>query len=411
MIKITGEYAAAKIFTDDIEQSALSQIKTLCDQPFAKGAKIRIMPDVHAGAGCVIGFTASLGEMVIPNIVGVDIGCGMLTVELGKIAVDFDGLDKLIRKNIPSGFDVRGHPLSPCEELDGLKCLNKVGKLSRIKCSLGTLGGGNHFIELDKDDDGNVYLVIHTGSRNLGKQVAEIYQRTAIQNLCGLDDYKTEKQKIIDGCKRSGREKDIEMLISELNERFKDLNSTIPPELCYLTGKNYSDYLNDMKICQQFAADNRAAIAEIIVNFITGKKPGDFPRFETIHNYIDLESCIIRKGAVSAKEGERLLIPINMRDGSLICTGKGNADWNFSAPHGAGRKYSRTEARHLFTEEQFREQMEGIFTTSANKKTIDECPMAYKNMDEILENIQPAAKVEKIIKPVYNFKAEGDGRR
>ena len=405
MLELRGKYNTAIVYTDIIENSAVSQIIELCNQEFVKGCKIRIMPDVHAGAGCVIGFTADLGEMVIPNIVGVDIGCGMLTVELGKAELDYQELDDLIRAKVPSGRNVHECRKSRFPDLENLYCYRNLKDSVRIERSKGTLGGGNHFIEVDIDDDDNKYLVIHTGSRNLGKQVAEHYQKMAYDILRGADKLFEEQEKLIARYKEEHRKKEIESALKELKKNFKAKWTDVPKDLCYLTGKYREMYLYDMKICQEFATKNRMQIADTILNGLFGKSLSDFSHFETIHNYIDHETNTVRKGAVSAKKGEKLLIPINMRDGSLICIGKGNEEWNCSAPHGAGRLFSRGEAKENFSLEEFEKAMEGIFTTSVGTSTIDESPMAYKNMEDIVNNITPTAEIIKQIKPTYNFKA------
>lgn len=402
---INGTYASATVFTNIIENSAISQIEQLCSQPFVKGCQIRIMPDVHTGNGCVIGFTANLGDMVIPNIVGVDIGCGMLTVELGKETIDLKRLDTIIRAYVPAGKQVHPGRIVRFPELQALTCYRALKDTKRIQRSIGTLGGGNHFIEVDRDGDGNQYLVIHTGSRNLGKQVAEYHQNMAYEILCGKDTLFQEQDRIIAEYKAAGRKSEIQTAIRELKSRFEAKDIHVPKDLCYLTGTYRDDYLADMKICQHFANLNRLTIADIILKELLNKELSDFPSFETVHNYIDHDSNIVRKGAVSAKKGEKLLIPINMRDGSLICIGKGNKDWNCSAPHGAGRLYSRSAAKEKFTLEEFEKEMEGIYTTSIHPSTLDECPMAYKNAEDIVNNITPTADIIKMIKPVYNFKA------
>ena len=406
MMEITGKYGTAKVFTDVIEESAIEQLKTLCDQPFIKDSTIRIMPDVHTGAGCVIGFTADLGEMVIPNIVGVDIGCGMLTVELGKDDIDFAKLDDIIRQYVPYGMDVHEGRIVKYPKLQELHCYRSLRDTKRIERSIGSLGGGNHFIEVDIDDDGNKYLVIHSGSRNLGKQVAEIYQNMAYDILRGKDKIFEKQKQIIEEYKATGRKSEIQSAIKELKESFEAQEISTPKELCYLKGEYRQMYLDDMKICQEYAVLNRHTMAQIIVNRMFNRDISEFDSFETIHNYIDHDSNIVRKGAVSAKDGEKLLIPINMRDGSLICIGKGNTDWNCSAPHGAGRLYSRNKAKETFTLEQFTKEMEGIYTTSVSANTLDESPMAYKTMKDIVDNITPTAEILKTIKPLYNFKAE-----
>lgn len=403
MRTIQGRYSEAIVFTDLVEETAINQIRLLCDQPFVQDCKIRIMPDVHAGSGCVIGFTANLGELVIPNIVGVDIGCGMLTIELGKNEPDYELLDRTIHEAIPAGMSVYDKPVTVFDGLDDLFCLNQLKNLPWIKCGIGTLGGGNHFIEIDKDDEGNYYLVIHTGSRNLGKQVAEIYQMLAIDNLVGKRKLQEKQIKLIEDYKRTGRSHEIQSALKELNKDSSDDN--IPKGLCYLAGEERSAYLHDMGLCQEYAKLNRRIIAQRILDMVFHTNLQTTPFFETIHNYIDYESNIIRKGAVSACLGEKLIIPINMRDGSLICIGKGNPDWNYSAPHGAGRLFSRSEARRKFTVAAYANEMDGIFTSSVCEETLDECPMAYKPLQSILGNISPTVEVVKVLKPTYNFKA------
>lgn len=400
-VEIFGKYTTAKIFTPNFDTQSYSQIKQLCDQPFTEGCKIRIMPDVHAGNGCVIGFTANLGEKVIPSIVGVDIGCGMLVAELGKVEIDLAMLDDIIRKRVPAGMSVHNTPREIETKLDTLCCWPFLKNTDWVLRSMGTLGGGNHFIELDADDEGRKYLVIHTGSRNLGKQVAEYYQNLAISNLYGQNRKKRIRNELIQTLKTEGREKDISFELSRIQ---MDCPS-IPKELCYLEGDDRENYLHDMVLCQEFAVQNRAAILNSILDGIS-----EFYRlcnvscFETVHNYIGNDG-IIRKGAVSARKGEKLIIPLNMRDGSLICVGKGNPDWNFSAPHGAGRLYSRTEAKKRFDVKEYQQQMEGIYTTSADESTLDECPMAYKPAQAIIDMIGPTADIVKQLHPLYNFKA------
>lgn len=405
MIEIKGDFSTAKIFTDKIEESAKEQITTLCNQPFVKDCKIRIMPDVHSGAGCVIGFTANLGEMVIPNIVGVDIGCGMLTINLGKTNIDFETLDSIINDYVPSGKNTHNGRIVKYPDLQNLHCFRDLKHTKRFERSIGTLGGGNHFIEIDVDEEDNKYLVIHTGSRNLGKQVAEYYQNLAYDIMRGMDRLFEKQQEIIETYKAQGRKSEIQSAIEELKKDYKTKEISTPKELCYLTGEYRQMYLDDMKICQQFAILNRKTIAEIILKNLFNKTLSDFQHFETIHNYIDLENNIVRKGAVSAKKDEILLIPINMRDGSLICIGKGNDDWNNSAPHGAGRIMSRITAKDNLSLEEYKKEMEGIYSSCICESTLDESPMAYKNIDEIMENISPTAEIVKQIKPIYNFKA------
>lgn len=421
-----------KIFTDDIEQEAINQINELLDQEAFKDSKIRIMPDVHAGKGCVIGFTGNLGDKVIPNIVGVDIGCGMLCVELGNIDLDLERLDKIIREYVPSGFEVHDERKYKFLELQDLKCYRELKDTKRLERSIGTLGGGNHFIEIDIDEDNNKYLVIHTGSRNLGKQVAEYYQELANQ-LCNynIGEYKEKQQELIKKYKEQGRKQEIQSALMELKEKYKTDHKKIPKDLAYLEGQYREDYLHDMKICQEFAKDNRLCIAkQILCNYFQlpyyeGYKSvrlrkkamstcdwytqdmieRDFWYFETIHNYISFEDNIVRKGAISAKKGEMVLIPMNMRDGCIIGVGKGNDDWNQSAPHGAGRIMSRMKAKETFNLDEYKESMKDIYTSSVNEDTIDEAPFVYKPMQEIIDNIGDTVDIIKIIKPIYNFKA------
>lgn len=405
MIEIKGTYTNAIVYTDVVEDTALEQIKTLCDQSFVEDCKIRIMPDVHAGAGCVIGFTADLNQRVIPNIVGVDIGCGMLCVNLGKTPIDFVKLDEVIRKYVPNGFDVHTGRIMRFPAIQELRCYRSLKDTRRFERSIGTLGGGNHFIEIDIDDEENHYLVIHTGSRNLGKQIADYYQNLAYDLMRGKDKLFEQREQIIKEYKETGRKAEIQDALKALMNSFEAKEIKTPKELCYLEGSYRDDYLHDMNIAQEFAKLNRSMIAEIIIQHMFDAKLDDFEHFETIHNYIDHENNLIRKGAVSAKEGETLLIPINMRDGSLICVGKGNDEWNCSAPHGAGRLYSRAKAKELFTVDEFANTMDGIFSTSINSDTLDECPMAYKSMDDIVKNITDTVDIIKTIHPLYNFKA------
>ena len=391
-----------KIFTDHIEGEALEQINKLIKQPAFENCKVRIMPDVHTGAGCVIGFTADLGDKVIPNIVGVDIGCGMLTVSLGKTDINLAKLDEAIRKRVPSGRDIHEGRHTKFEKILELCCYRELKNTKRFERSIGTLGGGNHFIELDADDEGNKYLIVHSGSRNLGKQVAEYYQSLAVEIMQGKDKLYEMQAKLIEEYKAAGKKKEIQSAIKELHRKYNPNPLNIPKELCYLTGKYRENYLHDMKICQEFAVLNRKEIADAILDELGIK---EINRFETIHNYIEFGSNMVRKGAISAKNGELLLIPINMRDGCIVGRGKGNPDWNMSAPHGAGRIMSRTRAKESISLEEFEKSMEGIYTTSVNLSTIDESPMAYKPMEEILENIKDTVEIVKLIKPVYNFKA------
>ena len=400
MKRVEGLYSEALVFTDVVEEVALEQIKKLCDQEFTSGLKIRIMPDVHAGAGCTIGTTMTIKDKVVPNLVGVDIGCGMETVRLRKRGLNLERLDEVIRERIPSGFLVREemHPYNEEIDLTMLRCLKEAGiNLDRAVKSLGTLGGGNHFIEANRDDEGNIYLVIHSGSRHLGLEAASFYQKEAYRRLNG--DTKEIASQLIARYKKEGRLKEIQSALWEM--KVPELTK-IPRELAYVEGSLMEDYLHDMKLIQRFAMLNRKAMMNEILQ---GMGLEAEEEFTTIHNYIDTDTMILRKGAVSACAGEKLLIPINMRDGSLICIGKGNQEWNESAPHGAGRLMSRRAARSVFTVSEFKDEMKGIYTTSVGNDTLDECPMAYKNMKDIVDNIGPTVKIVQTIKPIYNFKA------
>lgn len=403
-----------KIFTSDIEKEAVDQINLLLEQEPFKDCKVRIMPDVHAGKGCVIGFTADLGNKVIPNIVGVDIGCGMLCVELGNIELDLEKLDDIINKYIPAGRNIREHKLIDFELINKLYCLRELKETKKFNRAIGTLGGGNHFIEIDIDEDNNKYLVIHTGSRNLGKQVADYYQNLAIELCSGKEEMFKKKEAIIKTYKEQGRKEEIQKALKKLEKEYKEKKPNLPNELCYLEGKYREMYLHDMKICQEYASLNRLQIAkEILMNYfqLTFVPEIEYPpvmndRFETIHNYISFEDNTVRKGAIRANKGERVIIPINMRDGSIIAVGKGNKGWNNSAPHGAGRLMSRRKAKETFNLEEFKKSMEDIYSTSVLEETIDEAPFVYKPMQEIIDNIQDTVEIEKIIKPIYNFKAK-----
>jgi RNA-splicing ligase RtcB len=394
MIELQGKYNTAKVFIDNVEQEAISQTINLLNQEFISGSQIRIMPDTHAGAGCTIGTTMTITDKVVPNLVGVDIGCGMETVLLKDTRVELQQLDRVIHEHIPAGFNTRKetHPFTDEINLAELRCAEHVN-LNRAKLSMGTLGGGNHFIELDKDDDSRLWLVVHSGSRNLGKQVAEYYQKAAAKDL---DKKRADRSMLIARLTQEGRQTEIE---AELRKQ-KILK--VDKSLAFAEGKLFDDYIHDMAITQRYAELNRKAIVREIVRQMKFKVEDSFT---TIHNYIETETMILRKGAISAKMGERILIPINMRDGSLICIGKGNPDWNYSAPHGAGRLMSRSAAKSSITLSQFKASMEGIFSSTVNKSTIDESPFAYKPMEEIIENITDTAEIVKIIKPVYNFKA------
>ena len=360
-----------KIFTDNIEEEAVKQIDLLLEQEPFKYCKVRIMPDVHAGKGCVIGFTADLGDKVIPNIVGVDIGCGMLCVELGNIDLDLQKIDEVINKYIPAGRNIREQKLRDFDKIEELYCLRELKETKKFNRAIGTLGGGNHFIEIDVDDENNKYLVIHTGSRNLGKQVAEYYQNLAIELCSGKEDFFEKKEKIIKDYKEQGRKAEIQKALKELEKEYKNNQPNLPKELCYLEGKYREMYLHDMKICQEYAVLNRQYIASEILLQMNIYTNSLTPAFTTIHNYIDFEDNIVRKGAIRAKKGERVIIPMNMRDGSIIAIGKGNDDWNNSAPHGAGRIMSRIQAKKTFQIDEFVRSMKGIYTTSVVNETID----------------------------------------
>ena len=401
---VEGKYNTAKVFTDVVEEKSLQQIKTLCDQEFTSGAKIRLMPDVHAGAGCTIGTTMTIKDKIVPNLVGVDIGCGMETLMIHKdseAAMNFDPakLDKVIRKNIPSGFDIRKFQHDYVEEVEWDKIKGTYNK-HRAKMSLGTLGGGNHFIEADKDEDGNLYIVVHSGSRHAGLEIAEYYQEMAWKQLNGRT--KADIDAMICRLKEEGRQSEIEAQMAAMNKQTKTL---VPKDLAFVSGYLFDDYINDMRIMQHFAMLNRKAMVNTISIGLHLKEEEIVDQFTTIHNYIDTENMILRKGAVSAQQGEKLLIPINMRDGSLICIGKGNEDWNCSAPHGAGRVMSRTQARKGLSMDEFKAEMSGIWSSTVTKGTLDEAPMAYKTMDDIVANIGPTADIVNVIKPIYNFKA------
>lgn len=391
-----------KVFTENVEPKAMEQIYNLIKQPAFQDCKVRVMPDVHAGAGCVIGFTADLGDKVIPNIVGVDIGCGMFTVELGNIEISLEKLDDVIKRCVPSGRNTLQEKAARFDRLKELYCYRELKDIRRIECSIGTLGGGNHFIEIDADSDGNKYLVIHSGSRNLGKQVADYYQSLAIELMQGKGELLKQQEEIIAYYKASGKSGEIQKAIKELQRTFNPNKLNIPKELCYLTGEYRDKYLHDMKICQEYAQANRKCMAAEILAKMRIEMRGSF---ETIHNYIEHDTNMVRKGAISAKSGELLLIPINMRDGCILGKGKGNEDWNYSAPHGAGRIMSRSKAKEKLDMDEYVQTMQGIYTSSVNVGTIDEAPMAYKPMQEIVDNIRDTVEIVKIIKPIYNFKA------
>ena len=400
MIEIQGRFNTAICYTDTLEDTAYAQIQSVCNEDAFKESKIRIMPDVHAGKGCTIGTTMTIIDKVVPNMVGVDIGCGMYTVALEKVDIDFEKFDEAAHF-IPCGRNV-WEGRQERFDLSVLKCYRNLKDTKRLERSLGTLGGGNHFIEIDVDENGNKYIVIHSGSRNLETQVAEFYQKIAVDLNLGKEEYYKQRDEIIRTYKEQGRRSEIQTTLKALEKEFEAKAPSMPCELCFLYGTFMEDYLHDINICQQFARRNREKMAEVLL-----EKTGlvGLESFQTIHNYIDVDEKILRKGSVSAKQGEKLLIPINMRDGSLICIGKGNPDWNYSAPHGAGRIMSRSAAFERLTMEEYQKEMACIYTTCVNTSTLDESPMAYKNMDEIVANIEPTAEIIAHIKPIYNFKA------
>lgn len=398
MTEIKGIFNIAVCFAETLEEVAAEQIKTVCDREEFRNSKIRIMPDVHAGLGCTIGTTMTVTDKVVPGMVGVDIGCGMETVKLKEKEIDFEKLDALIRREIPFGRDVRSVPHAFNKEIDlgELRCSPYVN-LGRATKSIGTLGGGNHFIEVDKNENGELYLVVHSGSRHLGCEVASYYQEEGRKAFWNGARYQIDET--IARLKAEGRQSEIQATVKEL-KRYRKLN--IPKDLTYVQGRLFEDYIHDMKLTQRFAALNRKAMTQVIIE---GLGLTESERFTTIHNYIDTDTMILRKGAVSAKKGERLLIPINMRDGSFVCIGKGNEDWNCSAPHGAGRLMSRKAAFANLSVEQYKEEMKGIYSSCVSFDTLDESPMAYKPADEIVKAITPTAEIVERITPLYNFKA------
>lgn len=390
-----------KIFAETIEDEVFEQIKKLANYPAYDNSIIRVMSDCHAGKGCVVGTTMTLTDKVTPNLVGVDIGCGVLAVNLGNIEIDFEKLDKTIKRFVPAGFDIHEQAWGKDDELEDLICFNSID-YSRAIHSIGTLGGGNHFVSIEQSQtNGDKYLVIHTGSRNLGVQVCKFYQDLAFKKLNEMSEIKKQvSNEVIAKCKADGRQKDIP---TELKKALANIKKpSADKELAHLEGDDFKNYIHDMEIVQKFAALNRATIAKIILQKMGWK---DLDRFETIHNYIDIKNMILRKGSISAQAGEKVIIPMNMRDGSLICIGKGNADWNYSAPHGAGRLMSRNKAKSAISLADFEKSMKGIYSTTISRSTIDESPMAYKNMDEIVRCIEPTVDVVDVIKPLYNFKA------
>ena len=426
MMEIKGKVNTAVCYASVIEDEAIEQIRRMCDYPMTEGSRIRIMPDVHAGKGCTIGTTMTITDKAVPNVVGVDIGCGMYTVNLGKGEIDFERLDEAAHY-IPSGMNV-WEGRKERFDLQQLRCYRSLKDAKRLERSLGTLGGGNHFIEIDQAQDGTNYLVIHSGSRNLGKQVAELYQHLAIELAQGKEDYYRQRDEIIRTYKEQGRRKEIQEALKQIH--WKNHEMAMPEDLCYLYGEYLEDYLHDVEICQAFARRNREKMAEILLEraglmdraLLAGNGAGmagaagaddaagadvlsGLDAFHTIHNYIDTDEMILRKGAIAAHAGEKVLIPINMRDGSVLAIGRGNPEWNYSAPHGAGRIMSRTKARSDLDLDQYKKEMEGVYTTSVNENTLDEAPMAYKSLEDIIDVIRDSVDVIEVLKPIYNFKA------
>ena len=398
MLEIKGKVNTAVCYAKVVEDEAIEQIRRMCDYEITAGSRIRIMPDVHAGKGCTIGTTMTVTDKAVPNVVGVDIGCGMYTVKLGKVDIDLEKLDEAAHF-IPSGMNV-WEGRQERFDLQELRCYRELKDSKRLERSLGTLGGGNHFVEVDEAADGTRYLVIHSGSRNLGKQVAEHYQRLAIDLNKGKEEYFARRDALIAEYKAAGRRTEIQAALKALH--WSSREATIPEDLCFVYGQYLADYLHDVEICQRFARRNRELMAEILLQR-TGLTALD--AFHTIHNYIDTEEMILRKGAIAAHGGELVLIPINMRDGSVLAVGKGNPEWNWSAPHGAGRIMSRTTAKNTLDMEEYRREMAGVYTTSVNESTIDEAPMAYKSLADIIDVIRESVDVIEVLKPIYNFKA------
>jgi RNA-splicing ligase RtcB len=398
MFEIRGKVNTAICYAKVVEEEAIEQIRRMCDYEFIKGSQIRIMPDVHAGKGCTIGTTMTVIDKAVPNIVGVDIGCGMYTVNLGRNSIDFEEMDKAAHF-IPSGMNV-WEGRQERFDLGDLRCYRSLRNTKRLERSLGTLGGGNHFIEIDQASDGTNYLIIHTGSRNLGKQVAEIYQQLAVELNKGKEIYFQQRDTIIAEYKATGKRQEIQAALEAISWEKKETG--VPEDLCSLYGPYFEDYLHDVEICQRFARRNREKIAEII---LTRTRMTSTDTFHTIHNYIDTDEMVLRKGAIAAHSGEKVLIPINMRDGSVLAVGKGNPEWNYSAPHGAGRVMSRKKAKENLSMEEYRDVMAGIYTTSVNESTIDEAPMAYKSLEDIIDVIKESVDVIEVLKPIYNFKA------
>ena len=399
-IEIKGKVNTALCYAKVVEDEAIEQIRRMCDYAMTEGSQIRIMPDVLAGKGCTIGTTMTITDKAVPNVVGVDIGCGMYTVNLGKDDIDFEKVDEAAHF-IPSGREV-WEGRQEKFDLTELRCYRELKDAKRLARSLGTLGGGNHFIEIDEAADGTKYLVIHSGSRNLGKQVAELYQKLAINLNRGYGEYLEKRDEIIRTYKEQGRKSEIQDALKQLHWQVYESPTSMPEDLCYLEGKYLEDYFHDVEICQAFARRSREKMAEVILER-TGMTGSD--AFHTIHNYIDTDEMILRKGAIAAHKGEKVLIPINMKDGSILAIGKGNPEWNYSAPHGAGRIMSRTKAKNELNLDEYKKAMEGVYTTSVNENTLDEAPMAYKSLDDIIDVIRESVDVIDVMKPIYNFKA------
>ena len=398
METIRGKVNEAVSYAKEIDETARAQIQRMCDYEFTRGSRIRIMPDVHAGKGCTIGTTMTISDMAVPNIVGVDIGCGMYTVKLEAEKLDCPRWDEAAHF-VPSGMNVWQEKQEDFD-LHQLHCYGQLKNYTWIENSVGTLGGGNHFIEIDQAKDGSYYLVIHTGSRNLGKQVAEIYQELAVELNAGKAPYIEQRERLIAEYKAAGRHSELQSALKQLADNRR--KTSIPEDLCYVYGEYLEKYLHDVEICQEFARKNRERIAKVLLER-TGVQGTE--GFHTIHNYIDTEEMILRKGAIAAHKGEKVLIPINMRDGSILAVGKGNEEWNYSAPHGAGRIMSRMQARAHLKLEDYKNSMEGVYTTSISENTLDEAPMAYKSLGDILDVIGDTVEVIDVMKPVYNFKA------
>ena len=399
-IEIKGKVNTAICYARVVEDEAIEQIRRMCNYIITEGSRIRIMPDVHAGKGCTIGTTMTINDKAVPNIVGVDIGCGMYTVKLGNIDIDFEKVDEAAHY-IPSGMDVWDGRQERFD-LTKLKCYRYLRDSRRLERSLGTLGGGNHFIEIDKASDGCKYLIVHSGSRNLGKQVAQYYQRLATNLDRGYDTYLEKRDEIIRTYKEQGRKSEIQTALKELHWQVYESETSMPDDLCYVSEKYLEEYLYDVEICQNFAKRNRELMAEIILERIGMTS---LEAFHTIHNYIDVDEMILRKGAIAAHSGEKALIPINMRDGSVLAVGKGNPEWNYSAPHGAGRLMSRTAAKNNLSLDEYKEMMKGVYSTSINESTLDEAPMAYKRLEDIIDVIKESVDIIEVMKPIYNFKA------